>query len=507
MRQCADGFTLSPDKQDYRAKLAAYQERKGKAWARWVASQQTRPQATASINRGPTGEDNADIRKQTAAQDEVIKQLINDLGKAYQIARTTKEISRAVAIFEAETAAIRDRAGQHGDDRAAGISPPTDDGHDKGNPRAGGPGRRDVGGYHESKDGGGAEQDRRDSDSPDGSRGEPATSGGVVRARFADATAAVRIESRLDAQPDAMARLRAATQALQPDPFGRLEGRAWFEAVSGARADLYARYIEQRTATVKTLKGAPKPATFDGWVNNQARTDPVARAVASAVAEQNERRAPAAARLADDRARIERILSTHPHPDPDERDPEARERREERAARDEHTASRTADAAASAAEAKAAFQDRGPLTWLRNVVFGRPTIQQQQALDAAEYAERNANTRPVDGALKVARERGRLLAIGARDRTQAWDAKPDVVVALEQDRLNSIVDEAANVGNQTILRALRQGDPDAARAVILAREEAERSKQEEMERRQGMQRGPGRPKPGTGGPPGPRGPR
>lgn len=193
-------------------------------------------------------------------------------------------------------------------------------------------------------------------------------------------------------------------------------------------------------------------------------------------------------RIRSDRMCIAKILATHPHPDPADQDPDAREQREERAARDTHRADRTAQATATGTAVKAAFQNRSPLTWMRNVVLEQFTAKQQQILDAAGYAERNANTRPDDDTLKAARERGRLFAMGARDRTASWEARPDVAVAIEQDRLNQVVDEAAKVGDPAIVRSLKAGDPEAARAIVQSREESYRRIQEALEIRQGIQR-------------------
>lgn len=214
-----------------------------------------------------------------------------------------------------------------------------------------------------------------------------------------------------------------------------------------------------------------------------------------------EHREATAARIQADRAAIGATLAANPHPDPADLNAEAREGAEERTARREHTARTAAEAAAAAAAARAAFRDRGPLTWLRNVLLDSPTPGQRSLLDAADHAHRNRDTRPDDGTLRAARERGRLLAMGARDRTEAWERRPEVREAHERQRLNTMVDQAAKDGDPAITRALRQGDPEAARMVIREREESERRQQEEQERRMGLQRGPGSPTaPGTGGP-------
>ena len=141
-------------------------------------------------------------------------------------------------------------------------------------------------------------------------------------------------------------------------------------------------------------------------------------------------------------------------------------------------------------------------------MLGSHTPEQRNRLDAAEYARRNRDTRPDDSTINDARARGRLLAIAARDRTDAWSSLPEVAQAMEQARLNAAVDIAASQGDPIIRAALQVGDTEQARAVILAREEQERRQQEEQERHLGIHHGPGRPEPSGGGSPqGPRSPR
>jgi len=352
-----------------------------------------------------------------------------------------------------------------------------------------------------------------------------------------------------DSQPEALERLRRATSALQPDAFAELTAHTWRGAVNTARERLYAQYTEQRStardeqrdywksavaeqrtaantltgavknngqrasrdvrvqawtaikqeskATVETLKTTPKPLSFNDWLTAQSRTDPTARVVSAALAEQRERNAAAAARIADDRTKIAAVLATHPHPDAADRDPELRERREELEIRNEYTAARAADAITASTAAQAAFKNLSPGTWLRNVVLSNATALQQKTIDAAHYAERNENTRPDDGTLRTARDRGRLLALGARDRTAVWEARPDVAQAQEQARLNEAVDTAAHENDRAITRLLRAGDPDGARQIILDREEIERRATAELERRQGVQPTDGTTRPGS----------
>lgn len=211
------------------------------------------------------------------------------------------------------------------------------------------------------------------------------------------------------------------------------------------------------------------------------------------------------ARIAADRRRIASVLSTHPHPDPASRNGLAREAAEERAARDEHTARVDAQAAMARAAARAAFHGRNPLTWLRNVMLGSNTHKQERLTVMAELAAADLNTRPDDDTLRAARERGRLYAMAARERTSAWEDLPEVAEAMEQDRLNHAVDAAARDGNPAVTRALKLGDPEAARAAILAGEAEERRQAMHASRLACERHGPGGPTtPGTGGPMGPK---
>ena len=563
------GATIK-QKQDYREKVAAYEERKGQAWAAYVKSLDARskPSTTATAATTPGGQSDADIRKQAETAAEAIRRLLDDFARAYQRATSSAEIRCAVARFEAESAAIRERAGQHGDDRATGGGGPEAGGHDIGDARVGGSGGGLPGRHGDSQGWRGTEPNRGAVDSRGDHRGEPGQVGGQSRPALERHAAQARLERALEQHPEAMARLRLATQALQPDPFADLKGRAHFEAVSSAREALYARHSEertasrderkehwktivaeqraaadalagavknegrharhdaraqawaavkeQRTATVETLKAQPKPATFDQWLEAQARIDPTARAVAAAMAEQRDRKAAAAARMDADRAHIAAVLSTHPHPDPADRDPEARAARYAGRLSDGYRERKEAMEAAQA-EAMSALQGRSTGTRLL-AALGIVTPEQRRADVAVALAlalTDDAEARqPTPDDYKTARADGAAHAYAAQADTVAWARRPDVAQAMEKARLNAAIDAAAASGDPAVTRAIRQGDPDAARRVIQEREEAERRQQEEMERRQGMQRGSGRPRPGEGGAaapsvgsPGTRGPR
>ena len=266
---------------------------------------------------------------------------------------------------------------------------------------------------------------------------------------------------------------------------------------------------EKKAAATGLKESRPPKATFEEWLGHVARTDPMAGAVLAAMQEQQERKAAAAGRLQADRDRIATTLGTHPHPGPADRDPQARADRYAGHLSESYRERRDA-AQAAQAEALAAMKGRGMGTKLLASI-GIATPGQRHAQAAVAYAlalTDDAEARqPTPATYKEARADGAAHAYAAQQDTTAWERRPDVAQALELDRLNAAVDAAARDGDLAISRALRAGDPDAARMVILQREEAERRRQEEQERRMGMQRGPGSPAtPGAGGP-GSRGPK
>ena len=212
-------------------------------------------------------------------------------------------------------------------------------------------------------------------------------------------------------------------------------------------------------------------------------------------------------RIRADRARIAAIMATHPHPDSLERNPAARAASYAGRLSDGYRERQTA-AEEAQAEALAARHGRSKGTRLLSM-FGISTPEQRHALAAVALAlkltDEAERQQPTPADYREARTAGTADAYAAQARTRAWEAVPDVAAALEQHRLNQAVDAAAQNGHSEVTRALRAGDHDAARAIILAREEAERLQREEQELQQGIRRdGPGGH--GAGGPPpGPRG--
>ena len=291
----------------------------------------------------------------------------------------------------------------------------------------------------------------------------------------------------------------AAGRGAEPDngnpvrPGGRGRGPAQAGAAD-AGAGAHARQAIQAAAAQARLAAglAAQPDAVAALRRARQELDPAWRGQRDAHAH-----------IVADRRHIASVLATHPHPDPASRDALAREAAEERAARDEHTARVNTQAAIAEAAARAAFHGRGPLTWLRNVMLGHLTREQEHLVATAELSMGDVGTRPDDDTLRAARERGRLYAMAARERTSAWEALPEVAAAMEEARLNQAVDAAARGGDPAVSHALRVGDPEATRTVIREREAEERRQAEEMERRAAMQRGPVVPVASGAGGPGP----
>ena len=533
------------------AKLAAWEDRRGAAWKRWVdawnaENQKEKPSAGSTQK---SGGDDAQHAAEAAAR--AVAELFDKLEASWNRARNGSEIRAAVTEFEAECRRIRAApGGDHGTgaidgDRSltvAGSADPQLDREGGRNEGVDGPGRRDAARPDQPTGERAAEPDFGNLGRIDHSRREPGADRTAARKNFENAAAPYRLNAALAAQPDAMDRLRQVTTAFQPDPFAHLAGRDKFQALSAARDALFDRHqvereaaIQQRSEKLKTtmaaqgeaaskvfevvqttgrrssragktaafdtvklerkatltkLKDEPRFPKFGDWLEHQASRDPVARAVEQATRGQRERKAAVAARLESDRARVAEILSGHPHPDPLDRDPQQRADRYAGAISDEIR--RRDDSARQAADvARKAAAECCPLSRALARV-GIETVAYERAWDAASHADEAAESaarfgQPDD--YKRARADGAAHAYAAQRDTRAWEQRPDVAVALEQLRLNQEVASAYQVGDPAIIRAMKAGDPEAARAEILRREEDEARRRHEDERRQGLSRG------------------
>ena len=264
-------------------------------------------------------------------------------------------------------------------------------------------------------------------------------------------------------------------------------------AAGGARA--HARQaIQARAAQARLAAGvAAQPDALAALRRARAELDPAWR----------ERR-DAWQRIRADRAGIAAILATPPHPNPTDRDPVARATAYAGQVSDGYRERKEA-AEKAQAEALAALAGRGIGIRLLAAI-GISTPEQRHALAAVALAlkltDEAERQQPTPADYREARAAGTTDAYAAQARTRAWEAVPDVAAALEQARLNKAVDAAAESSDPEIVRTLKLGDPEAARAIIREREENSGGGGG-LERRQGVQRGTVPTEPGPGGPPGP----
>ncbi len=189
-------------------------------------------------------------------------------------------------------------------------------------------------------------------------------------------------------------------------------------------------------------------------------------------------------RIVQDRSRIAAILSTHPHPDPADRDPAARADAYAHAISN-RTRQRTAAVDAAQAQTIAAVQGRSRGS--RFLAFvGISTAEQRQAERLVAHAEAlaagAADSLPSRDDYTRARANGEAHAYAAQQTTAAWKRRPEVAAAMEDHRLNGVVHQAAAAGSQAIKDALDAGDPAAARAIIHACEQEQERRRAEQER-------------------------
>ena len=233
-------------------------------------------------------------------------------------------------------------------------------------------------------------------------------------------------------------------------------------AAGGAAADAR-QAVARRAAEARLALGlAGQPDAMDKLRQARQELDPAWRAARDA------RR-----RIRDDQARIDAILSTHPHPDPASRDPAARATAYAHAISD-RTRQRTATVDAAEAQAVAAVQGRSRTTRILAAI-GIANAEQRQAESlvarAVALAADATEALPSRDDYTRARADSEAHAYAAQQTVAAWEARPEVAAAIEQHRLNQAVQQAVEAGDQAINAAVHAGDAAAARAIIRAREE------------------------------------
>ena len=112
----------------------------------------------------------------------------------------------------------------------------------------------------------------------------------------------------------------------------------------------------------------------------------------------------------------------------------------------------------------------------------------RQAQRATELAD------AVEGSLskddfKQAQATGEAHAYAAQRTTRDWEARPDVMRAMEDARLNAVVEQAISAGDSSIQQAMEAGDPHGARAIVRAREQAAERQVAEQEMLADLARG------------------
>ena len=178
----------------------------------------------------------------------------------------------------------------------------------------------------------------------------------------------------------------------------------------------------------------------------------------------------AAQRIKADERRILGVLSTHPYPDPADRDPVALANRY--ANRLSERARKQAGVAEKAqAAAQAALDGR---TWRTRLLAaaGIATAEQRNAERLVSEAARLTALAegPSRDDYKERRANGEAHAYAAQKSTRVWEKQPQVAAALESQRLNEAAQHAAAQGDGPIAKALEQGDPEGARAIVRQRE-------------------------------------
>ena len=264
----------------------------------------------------------------------------------------------------------------------------------------------------------------------------------------------------------------------------RLDDAAGIATEDGAAARAPAadarQGVARRAAEARLAHGlAGHPDAMDRLRQARQELDPAWRAARDAQR-----------RIRDDQARIDAILSTHPHPDPASRDPAARASAYAHAISD-CTRQRTATVDAAEALAAAAVQGRSRATRiLASIGIANGAQRQAESMVARAVALGDAAAPlPSRDDYTRARADGKAHAYAAQQTTATWEQRPEVAAAMEQHRLNQAVQQAMAAGDQAINAAVDAGDPAAARAIIRAREEQQERRRAKQERLEQLRRG------------------
>lgn len=363
----------------YRARLAAYEERKGAAWAAYVRGQQGEgPHAAVQSGRGQYG--------------------------------IVQQEGGSAAAAANETNRSEDRWHEHPDikwnDGAAGCG---GEGSGRNNPkdtREHEPGVGLVGGPDRSPAVGGTITDIGNSTDSHSRLGRSAADRAAARAYIKRVATARRLETGIAGMPEAMAALRLA------------------------RAELSPRWRERRDAHRR--------------VQNDCR------------------------QIAD-------LLATHPYLTPADLDPIARANAYAGRLSDADR-ERRAVAEAAAVVAEEAVAGRSAATrFLAALGIATPEQHRVERMvrDADALAEMARRECPRNDDYRYERTQGETHAYTAQRTLAAWEQRPEVALAMRDHRLNELVAAAMKAGDTQVTAAIKAGNPTAARAIILAREQHE----------------------------------
>ena len=298
-----------------------------------------------------------------------------------------------------------------------------------------------------------------------------------------------RWSSALDHQQVAatMARAFLAGGAGRMAPEARERLR---EVISEGKESIVARLRETR----------PEKPTWERFLQERgAAGDVAAKGIYRRAVEQRETKERLAAGFTASAARVERVLSTAPFPDPAQRDPKevAWSLREQIRTKLTSEETKAAETRQAAQHAKSTMGILGRL--------GFPTADRREAAElaeAAEVAQRKAVLSGESYGSDVRDSDNRAPDVArARQRQQAaWEQQPEVKKAVEDQLGNELVKAAIRGGDKSIEKLAGQ-DLAKAREEMLRRKaeaEAELARQREREAAQRMRNQPGNPNPAPG---------
>lgn len=500
----------SPDEiARYRAKLAAYEERKGAAFLRYAKAQAA---AGEQRNRGGGGHGNhghADggSPEQAKAIGEAVDRFFESVRRGAERNAARAEFARAIAAFQ------RGHESPGRSDQGGAAAPTPERGG--GSPRVNGSGGHAAQDDHARRERGADPTtgiDRRDS----ADRGEPSQDRGEDRqdrgAAFRDRCAAARVETALVLTD--LSGLRAAVAALTPDPLdglyqrtrretlrewkaefltlyqqdravGRDEVRAvWTERIAAEklraeplavalrtgwrhlspdeRAASWQAIRDARYALVERMKEEAKARPqfgFKEWLEGVAEHDPRAAAVYRDGVEKEQRKAARVAALDGEQRRIDAIRATAPK---GERDPA----KAIRAIKDEIKTEHAAREAAAAEATKAAAAARDAVRPWHHLPLMRGPLQ------AAEQAEARARDLALTAEIRApgretyrqAERDGTAIAERNQRAFAEWTQRHGKGLDRDEERLQSIREAVADRDREMIW-ALDSGGYAAAKAL------------------------------------------